>query len=806
MTTPVRMLILEDRPSDAELILYELKKGGYDPIFRRIETREDFIANLSPTIEIIIADYAMPQFDAIGALKILQEQGFDIPFIVVTGAIGDEIAIECMKEGASDYLLKDRMARLSLAVTHALEEKKLRDERRRVEHSLKESEKKFRTLFNNASDGIIIHDMEVRILEVNDVLCDRIGFSRDELLQMTVMEIETPDYAAMIKGKIKELLAEPHVFFESAIVHRDGSIIPIELSSRLIEYEGQRAVLSIIRDITVRKRAEEALKRLNAELEIRVRDRTKALQEEISERHKTEKELLESRRALGTLISNLPGIAYRSGNYPNRPMEFVSDGCIAVTGYQPLDFVGKYVNYSDLIASEDRDYVWNTIQKAIGQKQPFTINYRIRDSAGEEKWLWEQGCGVSSESGELVAIEGFIVDSTERKRRELEIKQKARELGVINDIVTIISPTQAFPVIYRKSIDKLRRILNFEMVSIHRFNPHRHTFELQYLTGSDLTDAAILRVQVISAGDAPLSSLLAHRRSLYFERQDLPWHLSDEGITNLVAVPVMTESKLIGVILAMRKKTEPVSEHERRILDELGRKLGEIIEEATLHAELKRLHEESNLYLDILAHDINDANTRSLGYIDILSEMLDGKMEEYAQITKKGIEQSIEIIRKVTLIRRIREKTTDLIPVDLDATIRTEILRNRKTAIFYEPTGTSVLADDLISEVFENLINNAVTFGGPFVTIWIAVACHDETAVISIRDNGPGIPDPVKTHLFARSSREKGQGTGKGLGLYIVRMLVERYGGKIRARDRVENDPSLGLEIEITLKTAAGEP
>ena len=804
MTNPVRMLILEDRPSDAELILYELKKGGYDPIFRRIETREDFIASLTPDIEIIIADYSMPQFDAIHALKILQEQGFDIPFIVVTGAIGDEIAIECMKEGASDYLLKDRMARLSLAVTHALEEKKMRDEQRRVEHSLKESEKKFRTLFNNASDGIIIHDMEVRILEVNDVLCDRIGYSREELLQMTVMEIETPDYAAMVKGKIKELLAEQHVFFESAVVHRDGSIIPIELSSRLIEYEGQQAVLSIIRDITVRKRAEEALKRLNAELEIRVRERTKALQEEIAERHKTEKELLESRRALGTLISNLPGIAYRSGNHQARPMEFVSDGCMAVTGYRPPDFMGNRVNYSDLIASEDRDYVWNIIQKAIGQKHPFTINYRIRDAAGEEKWLWEQGCGVFSESGELVAIEGFIVDSTERKRRELEMKQKARELGVINDIVTIISPTQAFPVIYRKSMDKLRKILGFDVVSIHRFNPLRHTFEMQYMTGSDLPDPVVSLMQVISAVDDPLSSLTAHRRSLYFENQDIPWNLFGEGVTSLVAVPVMTESKLIGIMMAIRKHKGPVSEHERRILDELGLQIGEIIEEATLHAELKRLHEESNLYLDILAHDINDANTRSLGYIDILAEMLDGKVKEYAEITKKGIEQSIEIIRKVTVIRRIREKTTDLVPVDLDASIQTEILRNRKTAIFYEPTGISVLADDLVSEVFGNLIGNAVTFGGPFVTIWIEAVSHDGSAEITIRDNGPGIPDSVKTHLFTRSSRDKGSGTGKGLGLYIVKMLVERYGGKIRVRDRVENDPSQGLEITLSLPIAPG--
>ncbi len=561
MTIPLRMLMLEDRPSDAELILHELKKGGYDPIFRRIETSEDFIANLNSSFEIIIADYSMPQFDAIQALKILHEQGADIPFIVVTGAIGDEIAIECMKEGASDYLLKDRMARLSIAVTHALEEKKLRDEQRRVERSLKESEEKFRTLFNSASDGIIIHDMEARILEVNQVICDRIGYSRDELLQMTIMEIETPDYAAMVKGKIKELLAEHHVFFESAVVHRDGTIIPIELSSRLIEFEGNQAVLSIIRDITVRKRAEEALKRLNAELETRVLERTKALQEEISERHRTEKDLIESRRVLGTLISNLPGIAYRCDNHPDWPMEFVSEGCITITGYKPDDFTSGRVLYGNLIVPEDRDHVLVTIQKSIDLKQPFTINYRIRDAMGEEKWLWEQGCGVFDETGELLAREGFIVDSTERKRRELEIKQKARELGVINDIVTIISPTQAFPVIYRKSMDKLQKILGFDGVSIYRLNQPRHSFELQYSTGLVLHESVAARVQVISTDNDFFTPLLSHRHSLYFEDQDLPWDLRDVGIASLAAVPVRTESKVVGLMLAMRERNEQISEN-----------------------------------------------------------------------------------------------------------------------------------------------------------------------------------------------------------------------------------------------------
>ena len=425
MSVPLRMLILEDRPSDAELMLHELKNAGYDPIFRRVETKEDFLAYLDPSLEIILADYSMPQFDALLALSLLQEKGFDIPFIVITGAIGDETAIECMKQGASDYLLKDRMARLGVAVSHAIEEKRLREEKRQTETSLVTSEEKFRTLFDNASDGIIIHDLDARILEVNRVTCERLGYSHDELLLMSLMDIESPDYAAMVKGKIQELLVEKHLFFEGAHIRRDGSVIPIELSSRLIQYDGQLAVLSITRDITIRKRAEEALKRLNEELETRVDDRTRNLQEEIYERKKTEKALEESRRMLSTLLSNLPGMAYRCQDMPGWPLEFVSDGCFLLTGYNHEDLLSGNLLYGDLIHPEDRDKVWNSVQKALEQKRPFTLTYRIICAGEKEKWVWEQGCGVFDDDDNLLALEGFIIDTTERKLHESEIKEKS---------------------------------------------------------------------------------------------------------------------------------------------------------------------------------------------------------------------------------------------------------------------------------------------------------------------------------------------------------------------------------------------
>ncbi len=800
MSVPLRMLILEDRPSDAELMLHELKNAGYDPIFRRVETKEDFLAYLDPSLEIILADYSMPQFDALLALSLLQEKGFDIPFIVITGAIGDETAIECMKQGASDYLLKDRMARLGVAVAHAIEEKRLREEKRQTEASLVTSEEKFRTLFDNASDGIIIHDLDARILEVNSVTCERLGYSHEELLLMSLMDIESPDYAAMVKGKIQELLVEKHLFFEGAHIRRDGSVIPIELSSRLIQYDGQLAVLSITRDITIRKRAEEALKRLNEELETRVDDRTRNLQEEIYERKKTEKALEESRRMLSTLLSNLPGMAYRCQDMPGWPMEFVSDGCFLLTGYNPEELLSGNLLYGDLIHPEDRDKVWNNVQKALEQKRPFTLTYRVICAGEKEKWVWEQGCGVFDDDDNLLALEGFIIDTTERKLHEYEIKEKAHQLAVINDIVTIISPTQSSHTIFRKSMERLAKHLGFDLAAIFVYDSRRREFECQYTTGKPIHESFFTKFHTIRIDNEEYAPLLFHRRALFFEGPGLPREFVDSGLKSAAAVPIRTDSKVAGIIFVGRIQKETFDETDRVILEALGEKIGKVLEEAILHSELKRLHEEANLYLDILVHDINNANTRSFGYIDILTEMLNGKLKEYAITTKKGIEESIEIIRKVTLIRRIREKTIELAPVDLDAIIRTEILRNRKVALIYEKTGILVMADDLLSEIFANLISNSITFGGPFVTIWIQALQTGETVTVTVADTGPGIPEPTKQKLFVNSSKRSSRANTKGLGLYIVKMLLDRYGGKIKVNDRVANDPLQGVAMTFTLQ------
>ena len=120
MGTPLRLLMLEDNPADAELALNALRRAGYDPIADRVETEQDYRDHLQPAPEVILADFTMPEFDSMRALAILQECQLDIPFIIVSGTIGEERAVQVMQRGATDYIIKDRLARLGPAVDQAL--------------------------------------------------------------------------------------------------------------------------------------------------------------------------------------------------------------------------------------------------------------------------------------------------------------------------------------------------------------------------------------------------------------------------------------------------------------------------------------------------------------------------------------------------------------------------------------------------------------------------------------------------------------------------------------------------------------
>ena len=255
MADPLRVLILEDRAEDCELILHELRREGIEPAWQRVDTEADYLAHLKPDLDIILADYALPGFDGIRALHHLRDRGLDVPFIVLSGTLGDERAAAIIKEGATDYLLKDRLARLGQAVTAAVEATRQR-------RALRHAETRYKSLFERLPVGLYRTTPEGEIVDANPALVQMLGYAdRQSLLAANVTTLYVDPEG---RSRFQALLAEQGSVrgFEVRLRRRDGSVISARLSASLVQDAEGRALYfeGSIEDVTELERAEEALR------------------------------------------------------------------------------------------------------------------------------------------------------------------------------------------------------------------------------------------------------------------------------------------------------------------------------------------------------------------------------------------------------------------------------------------------------------------------------------------------------------------------------------------------------------------
>ncbi len=269
MGTPIKILIVEDSLDDAAMLVDELKTAGFEPVWKRVETKADFLAELKKSPDIILSDYRMPQFTGLKAAQLVQESGLDIPFILISGTVGEDAAVEAMKFGATDYLLKDRLGRLGSAVKRALEQKHLRDKNRHAEQQIRLQA----SVLEAAANAILITDSKGRILSANHAFHVLTGYAPAEALGKNPRFLKSGQHDEFFYRQLWETVAGGK-FWQGEIINRrkDGTLYCEDMTVTPVSADGIGIThfIAIKQDVTERKRAQEELILKTAFLEAQI--------------------------------------------------------------------------------------------------------------------------------------------------------------------------------------------------------------------------------------------------------------------------------------------------------------------------------------------------------------------------------------------------------------------------------------------------------------------------------------------------------------------------------------------------------
>ncbi len=411
------------------------------------------------------------------------------------------------------------------------------------------------------------------------------------------------------------------------------------------------------------------------------------------------------------------------------------------------------------------------------------------------------------------------------QKAESAVGMQNRELSAVNEIISAVSNSDTSEQIFSASLRKTIDMLAFDIGAIFSINLETKKAELKAHAGipPQSLPAILSSGSIIDIRSSPHNQVFTLAVPVYYEGDSVEARQGEQmpirsllGIRSLAIIPLRTGSAVLGVLYAGWTGTHHFTDYEKEIFTTIGQEVGNALFKAVLqdklvtamtraeisHENAEKARDEANLYLDIMTHDINNVNQTALGYILLLSEPGDEPRDELLGKLENAVTKSSDIIRQVSVIRRIREIDKPLHGMDMDPVIRDVIRHYPDNRIVYQGSSVSAYADELIPEIFMNLIGNALKFGGKEATVSIQVRPKGKLLEITVRDTGPGIPDTLKPVLFQRYKKGTSAKSGKGLGLYIVRMLVERYGGRVWVEDAESGHPDRGAAVKFTLRRA----
>jgi len=918
----LRILLLEDSLLDTELIQELLTASGIDYELRGVETRSDFLRALEQdTFDLILSDYSLPSFDGISALKLAQANCPDVPFIFVSATLGEELAIETLKSGATDYVLKQRLERLVPAVQRALRESKerferyraeselrklaaelevrveertaqlakvnqsLREqivERQRVEESLRQSESTLRSYFELPLIGIAITSQEKSWLEVNDKLCDTFGYERHELMQMTWVELTYPDDLEADLEQFNQILAGSieGYLMDKRFIRKNGEVIHASMSVRCVRRaDGSiNYFVALVQDITERKRAEKEREQLISEQAARV---------EAEEQGRKSAFLAEVSTQLASSLDYETTLA----SVAKLTVPFIADWCavdildedqvirrVALAHSDPskLELAWELNRrYPETInADMGLPTVWRTGKLAIASEITDSNLVAAAQDAEHLQILRELGLKSAIvvpllSRGRTFGVITFVIAESERRYKAADLSlvedlarraalavdnallyreaQAARQIAeqtaernatlqaVTAAFSEALTPAQVSEVVVNQGLAALKAKAGFialltdndktlELVSGFGYPQEiLNTWSRFPLTASlPITDA--VRTQ---------QPILIESREIWAERYP---HLATEyasSNTNAwVAMPLIVEGRSVGGLGLSFVQPQTFSEEDCAFMLALAQQCAQAIERARAYAAEREARAESEAarstaeaanrtkdeFLATLSHELRTPLNAMLGWTHLLRtrKMDEAKMARALETIDRNtkslamlIEDILDVSRIMTGKLHLSADVCQLVTVVEGAIESVRPAAEAKTIeleLCGAPSTGSVWGDaNRLQQVVWNLLSNAIKFTPNGGRVEVKLECHsDESthcpyAQIQVSDTGKGISPEFLPYVFERFRQENNTTTrthgGLGLGLALVRYLVELHGGTVHAAS-----PGEGLGATFTVQ------
>ena len=688
MSVPLRVLILEDRIADAELMLHELRHADYAPDWRRVQSELDYSAHLEPTLDIILADYTLPQFNALRALHLLRASGLDIPFIVVTGTVSEEAAVECMQQGATDYLLKDRLGRLGPAVERALQQKHLRDEKRQAEAALRESEERWQFALEGSGDGVWDWNLPTNQVSYSKRYKEMLGFAEDEFgnaLEEWTRRLHPDDVECLICEQGKHIRGEtPIMIVEYRMRCKDGSYKWILDRGKIMEYAENGTPVRMVgthTDITDRKQADEEIKRLNRDLERRAKGLAA-----LNRASQVMASTLELQVLLGRVMEQAKSLLDAEAASMLLHTAVLEEGgdelvFVAVTGSASEKLVGTRLPIATGVAG------W-----VIREKQPALIADAQSDPRFDNRI--DAVTGMTTRS--LLAVPLLFQDMTQGA------------LEAVNKVNGTFD---------QDDLEMLEALASSAAISIE--NARLYATELQRT--------------------AALAHALEQQRELDRLQREFIQNVSHELRTPLALIrghAELLETGELGDLQAPQQKSASVISRRTQMLSKL---VDDIIAILTIESqELKR---------EPLS----------------LAQLVRTSMADFqAAAETAGLTLSAEIAPDLPLV-----------------------------------SGDSVA----LHRMLDNLVSNALKFTSAKGHVTMRLFRGEDTVTLQVSDTGVGIPNDRLERIFERFYQVDGSTTrrygGVGLGLALVKEIVEAHGGQITVASQVGQGTTFTILLPV---------